>query len=648
MRTTAFHGPAPDFEINDGSLGCDVSYEVWFTEGGATPAYPGAAGDEFRDSAQSLINYRATYDYYYNAFHRHSTNGDDRKIKVITHVDIRTAVVDPDCQDKIFLGRGFKSGDTLTHEFTHLVVRSVFGNALQSSPMNEAMADVFAALMDGDWILGEDSILLPGESPRCIGRLPPGTKRSLANPPACGDPEFARDNGTEQSTINRALYLMTSGGLAPALPIPAMGRSKAQRLWYDMLTTRLTRTARSIDLRDALVQQVETYVRDGRYRFNSNDVCAVINAFTTVGTGTPDLDCDGVDDGLPDSDGDSIIDSIDLCDHNFDPEQDNLDGNVLGDACDDDRDGDGIPNELDISPDAEDHGQEDFDGNGVGDACDDFDDDGVVGALDICPVDPDPYQENTDRAPDGGDACDDDDDNDGIPDIDDNCRTMMNPDQDDREGGGTGDGVGDLCDNCPDDDNPLQIDTDDDGVGNDCDLDDDGDDIADTDDNCPQFSNLAQFDFDSNGIGLLCDFEEEFLLSGEQVQELKSTLRFATPEQTSRIPINPCLANCPNITRPEFATRVSLQLPPGSVARIIDDQGFDLASAEFVANGNEPINMQFRPLRDTFFRWPSAPGFEQLSVSQAGKRARRFTVARGIISRSARHPGRRATRKFRW
>ncbi|KPL26750.1 MAG: hypothetical protein AMS23_00340 [Bacteroides sp. SM1_62] len=58
-----------------------------------------------------------------------------------------------------------------------------------------------------------------------------------------------------------------------------------------------------------------------------------------------------------------------------------------------------------------------------------------------------------------------DKDNDGVPDEQDSCPDVFNPEQED----GDRDGIGDVCDNCPDDYNPDQIDGDGDGVGDVCD-----------------------------------------------------------------------------------------------------------------------------------------------------------------------------------
>jgi Thrombospondin type 3 repeat/RTX calcium-binding nonapeptide repeat (4 copies) len=116
-----------------------------------------------------------------------------------------------------------------------------------------------------------------------------------------------------------------------------------------------------------------------------------------------------------------------------------------------------------------------------------------------------------------------DGDGDGVPDSEDNCPGLANPDQADADG----DGIGDVCDptpggpdddgdgvpndqdNCPDVSNPNQADTDGDGVGDACDEtpgpDDDGDGVPDDEDNCPQVSNPDQADSDGDGVGDACE-----------------------------------------------------------------------------------------------------------------------------------------------
>lgn len=75
-----------------------------------------------------------------------------------------------------------------------------------------------------------------------------------------------------------------------------------------------------------------------------------------------------------------------------------------------------------------------------------------------------------------------DEDGDGVPDFEDNCISITNPDQADADE----DGVGDACDNCPNDVNPDQADRDGDRRGNACDpsiLADSTDDWDDTGEN---------------------------------------------------------------------------------------------------------------------------------------------------------------------
>lgn len=213
-----------------------------------------------------------------------------------------------------------------------------------------------------------------------------------------------------------------------------------------------------------------------------------------------------------DFDDDGIEDDFDNCPFTFNPDQGDGDGDVRGDLCDNCA----LAANFDLS---------NVDADAFGDACDpDADNDGFDNTGDNCRLVPNPGQENGGFdpndfdviVPDGdalGNACDDNDDddncadfNDGcplvreadclnsavvqadkcFPDLDadflhdsiDNCETVPNADQSDRDG----DGQGDLCDN---------------------DLDNDGHD--NTVDNCPQVPNGDLNDIDRDFRGDACD-----------------------------------------------------------------------------------------------------------------------------------------------
>ena len=187
--------------------------------------------------------------------------------------------------------------------------------------------------------------------------------------------------------------------------------------------------------------------------------------------------------GEPDRDEDTILDIDDNCPEIPNRDQEDLDGDVLGDLCDLDDDNDTVQDEDDNCPFVQNDDQEDTDGDGLGDVCDDDDDaDGINDGDDNCPLDPKVDQADADG--DGrGDVCDDDIDDDGVDNVLDNCDFVANSGQ---EESADADDEGDACDN-----------------------DDDNDGILDLVDNCPFIINHGQEDIDADGIGSVCDDEEQ-------------------------------------------------------------------------------------------------------------------------------------------
>jgi len=238
-------------------------------------------------------------------------------------------------------------------------------------------------------------------------------------------------------------------------------------------------------------------------------------------------------------DNDAVCFEDDNCPLFYNPDQQNNDGDVFGDACDN------CP--LVINPGQEDTG----DGDGAGDACDnclnisnplqeDADNDGFGDVCDNCPAVANANQ--ADNELDGlGDACDYDDDNDTIPD---SIEGDGDPDNDgipnwfdtDSEG----DGVNDSEEPGSDPNNPS--DSDEDGIPDYLDPDSDNDTILDGADNChftpngpalgtciygnlgdlchiqgfnpmdcgvSGYCSMNQEDNNSDGIGNACDFDND-------------------------------------------------------------------------------------------------------------------------------------------
>jgi len=168
----------------------------------------------------------------------------------------------------------------------------------------------------------------------------------------------------------------------------------------------------------------------------------------------------------------------------------------------------------------------------------DTDSDGIPDAEDNCPQIPNPDQKDSDGDK-IGDACDDtpqpepitrvspDVDGDGIPDAEDNCPQTPNPDQKDSDG----DKIGDACDDTPTGEQPPPV------APPPPDADNDG--IPDAEDNCPQTPNPDQKDSDGDKIGDACD----------DTPQPEPTTRVSPDTDSDGIPDE--IDNCPQTPNPD-------------------------------------------------------------------------------------------------
>ncbi|MDX2247113.1 MAG: M4 family metallopeptidase [Bacteroidia bacterium] len=239
-------------------------------------------------------NAGVAYDYFQNTFGRISINGDSGDIVSFINVQDENGPMDNAFWNgaAMFYGNGnqaftplAKSLDVGGHEMTHGVVQGTANLEYQdqSGALNESFADVFGVMIDrDDWTLGE-TVVKPAA-------FPSGAMRNMANPHNGGS--GLGSNGWQPSHMNE-LYTgsQDNGGVHINSGIPnhafyliatAIGKEKAEQIYYKTLRDWLTRSSQFVDLRVGVLNAANTVAG-----VTAADKTAISNAFDQVGIPGP-------------------------------------------------------------------------------------------------------------------------------------------------------------------------------------------------------------------------------------------------------------------------------------------------------------------------------------------------------------------------
>jgi len=231
-----------------------------------------------------------SYEYFKNTFGRNSIDGKGGTIwSVINVSDERGRPFDNAFWNgsAMFYGNGKdafrdlpKAVDAAAHEMSHGVIQNTANLIYEYQPgaLNESFADVFGVMVDrDDWKIGEDVAL--------TSAFPSGAMRDVQNP----------NNGARSGDVNKGWqpknmneYVNTSqdnGGVHINSGIPnrafylfatAVGKDKAEKVYYHALDNYLTQRSQFVDCRASVIQSAKDL-------YDNNVAAEAAAAFDGVG-----------------------------------------------------------------------------------------------------------------------------------------------------------------------------------------------------------------------------------------------------------------------------------------------------------------------------------------------------------------------------
>ncbi len=235
------------------------------------------------------------FEYYKTTFNRNSISGSGGNIiSIINVTDENDNNMDNAFWNgaAMFYGNGdvafsalAKGLDVGGHEMSHGVIGSTANLEYlsQSGALNESYADVFGSMIDrDDWKMGEDVVKL--------NFFPSGALRDLSDPHNGGS--GPNDHGWQPAHMNEYQNLgqdQDNGGVHINSGIPnkafflfatAIGKNKAEQVYYKALTDYLVKSSQFIDMRLAVEKAATDLFGAG-----SAEVAAGHTAFDQVGIG---------------------------------------------------------------------------------------------------------------------------------------------------------------------------------------------------------------------------------------------------------------------------------------------------------------------------------------------------------------------------
>jgi len=230
----------------------------------------GLTGDQDVDDAHDFAG--ETYDYYWNT---HNRDGyDDQGATIVSTANYGQSYMNAFWNgEQVVYGDGFPVRDVVAHEWTHAVTEhsANLEYRWQYGALNEGFSDVFGAMVDrDDWLMGED---LP---PSALGGRE--AIRDMSDPARFGQPAHT-DDWVETCSDNEGVH--TNSGIpnkAYYNIATAIGKDKAEQIFYRTLTLYLQPTSSLEDARAAALQSAEDLYGNGSAEYNG-----VRDGFDAVG-----------------------------------------------------------------------------------------------------------------------------------------------------------------------------------------------------------------------------------------------------------------------------------------------------------------------------------------------------------------------------